>query len=65
MRYDFSNCLYDRLYIVAIVLNYGPRKLLKSRYGPSLNLKKAGRPWSTKFRAATVHLQKYTCFFAV
>ena len=45
IRYDFSNCCYNRLYIVAmvLVLNYGPQNFLKSRYGPSLQ--KAERPW--------------------
>ena len=43
IRYDFSNCFYNRLYIVAMVLNYSPQKFLKSRYGPSL--KKDRRPW--------------------
>ena len=36
IRYDFSNRFYDRSYIVIMVLNFGPGKLLKSRYGPSL-----------------------------
>ena len=36
IRYDFSNRFYNRLYIDAIVLNFGPGKLLKSRYDASL-----------------------------
>ena len=36
IRCDFSNRVYNRLYIVAMVLNFGPGKLLKSRYGSLL-----------------------------
>ena len=44
MKICFFKSFYNRLYIVAMVPNYGPRKFLKSRYGPSF--KRVGPPWS-------------------
>ena len=52
----FSNCFHNFcLHIVATVLNYYPRKFLKSRCGPSL--KKVGRPWRKEWWSLAIQLQ--------